>query len=350
MIYNYQMKRIAVIIIVCIILGLAGFSVYRGNKTTAARSIETASVTRGTFVRDIKSSGKTKSDTSVELKFQGSGKLLWVNVKEGDMVQAYQAIAGLDAREVQKNLEKSLRDYSAQRNDFEHMTRVTYDNIFDPTKAPNDTIRRILEKNQWDLDKAVLDVELRHLALEYATLVTPIAGIVTHVDTPVAGVNVTPATAMFAISDPSSLVFEANVDEIDVGRLVIGQPATIALDAFADTTFSGKISYISFVSETSGGGATVFPVKITFDQPQNLRIGLNGDVSIEVAKEEQVLTVPIEAVREDDEGKYVFRKTGESFERVAVTVGNQNEDIIVIKSGLSDGELVAVKGFSNLPK
>lgn len=344
------MKRIGIIVSICIVLGLIGFSMYRGNKTTVANSIETANVTRETFVRGINSSGKTKSDRSVELKFQGSGKLVWVNVKEGDLVNAYQAIAGLDAREVQKNLEKSLRDYSAQRNDFEQTTRVTYDNIFDPAKAPNDTIRRILEKNQWDLDKAVLDVELRHLALEYATLVTPIAGIVTHVDTPVAGVNVTPATATFAISDPSSLVFEANVDEIDVGRLVVGQPASISLDAFADTTFSGKISYISFTSVTSGGGATVFPVKIAFDEPQNLRIGLNGDVSIEVAKEEQVLTVPIEAIREDDDGKYVFRKTGESFERVAVTVGNQNEDTIVIKSGLSDGESVVVKGFSSMPK
>jgi macrolide-specific efflux system membrane fusion protein len=74
----------------------------------------------------VQSSGKTKADTSAELKFQTSGKLAWVNVKEGDAVEAYQAIAGLDPREVQKTLEKALRDYSSERNDFEEMWRVTY--------------------------------------------------------------------------------------------------------------------------------------------------------------------------------------------------------------------------------
>ena len=81
-----------------------------------------------------------------------------------DRVKAYQAIAQLDSREVQKNLEKVLRDYSAERNDFEEMWRVTYKGIKDPQTALTDTVKRILEKNQWDLEKAVLDVELKHLA------------------------------------------------------------------------------------------------------------------------------------------------------------------------------------------
>ncbi|MCX6794100.1 MAG: biotin/lipoyl-binding protein, partial [Candidatus Gottesmanbacteria bacterium] len=150
-------------------------------RTSAKKSvnggIQTAKVIRKVFVKNVTSSGKkTKADKSAELKFQTSGKLTWVNVKEGDTVAAYQAIAGLDVREVQKNLDKALRDYSSERNDFEETWRVTYKGVQNPNTALTDTAKRILQKNQWDLDKAVLDVELKHLAVEYATLVTPIAG------------------------------------------------------------------------------------------------------------------------------------------------------------------------------
>lgn len=285
----------------------------------------------------------------MDLKFQVSGKLAWVGVKEGDTVTAHQSLAGLDTREVQKSLEKALRDYNSERNDFEETWRVTYDGK-KSYNAFTDTIKRILEKNQWDLEKAVLDVELKHLAVEYSRLSTPIAGIVTHIDTPVAGVNITPASAVFSVADPSSLVFEASVDETDIGKLAIGQSASIALDAFADASFSGKISYISFVAEQSSGGSTVFPVKIAFDTPQSLRIGLNGDMTLVTQRAEAVLSVPAEAIREEKSKTYVYKKSNGNYLKTAIQTGPRNEDDIVITSGLSEGDVIVTKGFTNLPK
>ncbi len=317
------------------------------QKTTA--SITTTTVARHNFSKTLSSSGKTKAEKAVELKFQASGKLTWVGVKEGDTVKAYQALAGLDRREVQKNLEKALRDYSSERNDFEQTWRVTYDGKT-PNDAFNDTVKRILEKNQWDLEKAVLDVELKHLSLEFATLVTPISGIVTHIDTPVAGVNITPATAVFAVADPSSLLFEANVDETDVGSLTIGQQAAITLDAFPDATYSGTISYISYISQQSSGGATVFPVKITFASPENLRIGLNGDITIVTDQKDDALTVPTEAIREEKGETYVYKKLNGKYEKIKVTTGTKNEDEVIVTEGLTEGDTVVTKGFTNIPK
>ncbi len=314
------------------------------QSTTA---VTTARVKRGDFVKNISSSGKTQADKSADLKFQTSGKLAWVNVKEGDAVKAGQAIAGLDNREVQKNLEKALRDYSDQRATFDDTAQVTYGNQT-LSDALNNSVRRILQKNQWDLDKAVLDVELQSLAVEFATLTSPIAGVVTHIDTPVAGVNVTPATAVFSVSDPTSLVFAANVDETDVGSLTLGQRAEIKLDAFPEATFSGKVSYISFASETSAGGATVFPVKVAFDQPQNLRIGLNGDISIEVDRQSDVLTIPTEAMREGTNGTYVYIKKNKGYSKTPISIGPRNDSDIIVTSGLSDGDVVVTKGFNSI--
>lgn len=345
------MKKFVPIVIGVVVVAIGIFLYGRFAKTKAVNGqIQTATVEKKDFVKTVQSSGKTKSNTSVSLRFQTSGRLNWVGVKEGDTVQAYQAIASLDMRDVQKSLENELKDYMKQRNDFEQLWRVTYDNQKDPSTAPNDTIKRILEKNQWDLDKAVLDVELKHLAVEYATLVTPIGGIITHIDTPVAGVNITPAGATFEISDPSSLVFEANIDEIDVGFLTPGYSATVALDAFPDASFSGKVSFVSYTSQTSAGGATVFPVKITFDEPQLLRIGLNGDVSIETERIIDALVIPIEAIREDESGKFVYKKVGDQYPKEPITLGSQSDSEAVVTAGLSEGDHVVTKGFNNVPK
>ncbi|HLD24558.1 MAG TPA: efflux RND transporter periplasmic adaptor subunit [Patescibacteria group bacterium] len=347
------MKRIALRYwkLALIIILLLGGVIYWSNRTAqqkTAKTITTTKVKQQDFVNTITSSGKTKAEKTVDLKFQTSGKLIWVGVKEGDVVKAYQALASLDKREVQKNLEKAFRDFTSERNDFDQAGLDSPANK--PSDAANDRLKRILEKNQWDLEKAVLDVELKHLSVEFATLITPIAGIVTHIDTPVAGVNITPASAVFSVADPTSLVFEANVDETDISALSIGQIATITLDAFPQATFSGTISYISYTSEQSSGGATVFPVKIAFADPQNLRIGLNGDISIETDRQDDVLTVPSEAIREDKSGMYVYKKTDGKYEKTPVAVGKKNEDDVIITSGLTEGDIVVTRGFTNIPK
>ncbi len=346
---SFLQKNWKIFLILLLVIGALVLWSNRRNAQKATASITTAAVKRQDFVKTLSSSGKTKAEKSVELKFQTSGKLTWVGVKEGASVSAYQALASLDTREVQKNLEKALRDYSNERNDFEESWRVTY-NGKKPSDAFTDTVRRILQKNQWDLDQAVLDVELKALAVEFATLITPISGVVTRIDTPVSGVNITPATAVFAVADPTSLIFEASVDETDVGGLVLGQTATITLDAFPEATFSGTITYISYVSQQSSGGATVFPVKVAFTSPQNLRMGLNGDITIETNRTNDVLTVPTEAIREEKGKSYVYKKSDMKYEKVTVTTGIKNEDDVIITQGLQEGDMVVTKGFTNIPK
>ncbi|MBU1327429.1 efflux RND transporter periplasmic adaptor subunit [Patescibacteria group bacterium] len=148
------------IVVFSVLALIGGIWWTRRAKQQTASAITTAHVKQETFIKTISSSGKTKADRSVSLKFQTSGKLTWVGIKEGDTVAPYQAIAALDSREVQKNLEKALRDYDKERNDFEETWRVDY-NGKKPEQALTDTVKRILEKNQWNLERAVLDVELK---------------------------------------------------------------------------------------------------------------------------------------------------------------------------------------------
>jgi multidrug efflux pump subunit AcrA (membrane-fusion protein) len=124
----------------------------------------------------------------------------------------------------------------------------------------------------------------------------------------------------------------------------------MTLDAFPAATFSGTISYIAFSSVLSAGGATVFPVQVSFTNPQNIRIGLNGDVAIETTAIPNALVVPIEAIREQNAGKFVYKKTGKTYTLTRVTTGEQSDSDVVITDGLSRADEVVIKGFSQIPK
>lgn len=332
-------RKFLFLFLAVLILGLVGWQVqtrYQAQK----EQIKTASVKRGDLAQIISASGKIKSDKTIELKFQTSGQLVWVGVKVGDEVNPWQAIAQLDARELELNLKKALRDYSKERWDFEEDIKVTYKD-----KVITDTIKRILEKNQFDLNKAVADVEIKDIALKLATLVTSIGGIVTRIDTPVAGVNITPATAVFEVADPGELIFNVEVDETDIGKVKIGQQVKTALDAYPDEEFVGTVNKIAFTSTTTSGGGTAFLVEVKLPENENLRfkIGMNGDVEIIIQEKKNVLIVPTTAIYRQKDETFVYVWDGNRKQRQNVKIGLETDDGVEIIDGLGGDEKVVLK-------
>ncbi len=340
------MKRFIIFII--IILVAAGILVWR-LKGPSAPTVKTEKVSKTSITKTVSASGKVGSEEEVELKFQASGLLTWVGVKEGDAVQAGQTIAQLDTRELQKNLEKYLRDYSSERNDFEEARRNTY-NTLDPNKALTDTIKRVLEKNQWDLDKAVLDVELKDIALKFATLTTPIDGIITEIDTPVSGVNITPATAVFKIANPDKMIFKANIDEADIGGATPNLLAKITLDAYPGQEFDGNVKKIDFASTPTSGGGTAFLTEISLPKNDNLKfkVGMNGDADVILESKNDVIAVSSEAVFKKNGLDYVWLIKNGRVSAKEISVGLTTDDQTEIKEGLSAGDKVVSSDVAKL--
>lgn len=298
---------------------------------------ETAKVKKEDILQTVSASGEIEAENQVTLKFQTSGLLTWVGVKEGDSVKKWQALASLDKRELEKNLKKELFDYMNERWDFEQ-TRDDY-----PGGQPLTTaFRRILEKAQFDLDNTVLDVEIKDLAVKLATITTPIEGIVTQIDEPTPGVNITPATATFTIADSSKMKFVANVDESDIGQVRIGQKVKLTLDAYPDEEFEGEVGKIAFAAITTKGGGTAFPVDILLpeNEKEKFKIGMNGDAEMIIAQEKEVFTVPIETIKEKNGKRYVEVIEGRSIKEVEVETGIESENEIQIIKGLVEGQVV----------
>lgn len=333
-----KQRKLLTVFLILVIFFLSNLAYQKLRIKSPKELYELEVVTEKDIKQTVSASGSIQSQTKIDLKFQTAGQLAWVGVKEGDYVNQWQALASLDQKTLKKTIEKYLLDYSKERNDFEEDTQTTYSDT-----VMTDTIKRILQKNQWDLNKAVLDIELHDITLKYATLVTPIKGIVTHIDNPVPGINITPATAVFTIADPEFLEFVAKVDEVDIGSLKISQPAEIILDAYPNQPINSWISSIDFDASTDSSGSTVYMVKFKLNNPDltHYRLGMNGEVVITTAQKQGVITVPYQSLLENGQTTLQVLKENKIKNQV-VTTGLIGEEDIEIISGLEKGQVIVV--------
>ncbi|MFH1561298.1 MAG: efflux RND transporter periplasmic adaptor subunit [Patescibacteria group bacterium] len=345
---NKLKKRKWPVVVLVLIIGAFGYAKF--GRAEKGSDYKTATAQVQDLSETVSASGKVSANEEAVLKFQTSGKLAWVGVKKGDWVKKWQAVASLDKKALEKQFKQEMLDYMSERWDFEQ-TQDDYQETKD-RHLVTDAIQRILDKAQFDLESIVLDAEISKLALDYATLVSPIEGIVTEIDTPYAGVNITPATATFVVSNPKKLVFKAKIDEVDIGKIQIGQLGELTLDAYPDEIIPVTVYQIAFNSSTTSGGGTAFEVSFLLPE-DNLelkhKIGMNGDIEVIISQQEKVLVVPFEAVRGNGD-KYLWVLENGQPVKKEVEIGFSTSSDTEIKSGISEGEMVITSGFQDLER
>lgn len=333
-IFKILKRRWYLVLPIFVVLGILAYHFASASSQLDKKNLYT--VKRRTLTENLSLSGAIDAEEKTTLRFQTSGRLSWVGVKVGDYVKKYQGIAALDQQEVKKTLDKYLNDYLKTRWDFEQ-TKDTYkDSII--TSA----IKRILDKSQFDLNKSVLDVEVKNLSVEFANLWTPIEGIVTKVDAPYAGVNITPAQAEFEVVNPQTIYFSATADQNDVVKLTTDLAGNIVLDAYPQQEFSGQIRQISFAPK-QGETGTVYEVKMSFDQDNSgyrYRLKMTGDANFVVRKKENVLAVPTNLAKTENGKKYVFKQEGGNKKKVYIKEGEEIGDFLEVKEGLAEGDII----------
>lgn len=288
--------------------------------------------------------GKVDADTYAAVQFQTSGQLAWVGVKEGDKVKKGQALASLNKDQLKKQFQKQMNDYLTNRWNFED-TQDKYKTTKDDYLV-TDEIQRILDRQQFSLNNAVLDVEIADLTMKYATIYSPIDGIVVAIDQKNPGVNITPASATFTVIDPQSVYFKSKVDETDINHLHLDETAEISLDSFADKSIDSKITYMSF-TPVDGETSTVYTVKFSLPVDNTnsaYRLGMNGNVAVTTNQADNVLTIPIEGLYEENGQKFVYKTDSTKKEKIKtnVTTGIESDTQVQIIDGLKAGESVVI--------
>lgn len=305
--------------------------------STSPSDEKTYKVKKQTLKEELAVSGQIDAQEKVTLRFQTSGRLTWVGVKTGDVVKKYQTVATLDKREIQEKLDKYLNTYLKERWDFEQ-TRDDYKDDVITT-----AFQRILDKSQFDLNNSVSDVEIQSLALEFANLFSPIEGIVTKVNSPHAGVNITPTQAEFEIINPKTIYFSASVDQTDVVKLSPQQKGSIIFDAYPEEEVGAMIESISY-TPMAGETGTVYEIKISPDQIIDFgkyRLGMTGDVTFVLKEKANVLTIPLTYLKSEKNKKYVWQIIDKNKKKTFVETGEETSDDVEIINGLKENDVIS---------
>jgi macrolide-specific efflux system membrane fusion protein len=325
---------------------LAGYFFYQKTKSPVfsegGKIKKTYTVTTKKLKSTINLSGKIEAEEKATLQFAISGKLNWVGVKEGDRVKKWQVLATLDQRELQKTLEKYLLDYMDNRWDFEQWkddNKKAYSG--GGSTYITDQLTRLAQQNQFSLDKTVLDVELKNIALENSRLISPIDGIVTQIDQPFSGVNITPTGARITVVNPETIYLRNLVDQQDIVKLREGARAEIVFDAFPDQTYPGVITYLSYAQDADEDNSYVVKISVPPNKKADLRLGMGAEIVVNLEEKNNVLAIPIEALITEDKNSYVtVLGANNKLQKRKVITGIETDEDLEIKKGLKKGEVI----------
>jgi len=160
------------------------------------------------------------------------------------------------------------------------------------------------------------------------------------------GATVRERQVIIRLPDPKRMQVKGKINEAHVSMVTTGMRASIRLDAFPEMALRGTVQRVSdYPAPTSFFSSNVKEyetiVKID-DAPEGLRPGLTAEVKIRVAELDDVITVPVQTVFQHGRSSYCVIPRGDQFEAREVELGQTNDKVVVIRSGLKEGEQVVM--------
>ena len=338
----------------------------------------------------VEASGTVEAISSIEIKSKASGQVLFLGAEVGDYVEEGIVLARIDQRTPTNTLAQANADLevakvrlSNAQNQFDRSKRLHDEgNISD--KSFEDA-QEAVSSARAQLVRAEVFLENARIALDDTSVRSPIAGTVISRLAEVGQVITSPTSAvgggtlLMEMADLNKVRVRALIDEIDIGKITIGQEVTLKVSAYRDKRFTGVVSKIEPMSKIDQN-VTTFPVLIDIENTDNLLlIGMNTDVEIEILNEEVALALPAGSLRtrkdivsvanllgikQADLDTFLSKKVqGENFDTYIVLkktrkgplplwvkVGKTDLNYVEVKSGILEKEMVYVLPSEGLIK
>ena len=385
-------------VVVVIVLVLVGAVVAFSRGTTKIDPSKLAKVERGDLAKSVVATGKVEPITKVEVKSKASGIVKKLYVDYGDRVKKGQLLAQLDKVEIeaqveqsqaalqaaQANLKSAQADYERAKVDAEGpdvpLLKRAYDRALQMQKdgvvsesTLDDADRNYqLAVNKQAVARAQVTVLQAKIAqaqaevaqdganlkqleeqLSYTDIVSPIDGLVLSRDVEVGDavssilVLGSSATLVMTIGDTSQVYVKGKVDESDIGRVYLGQPARIKVESFKDKTFKGVVTKISPMG-VEKDNVTTFEVRVSIDNPGGeLKAEMTANAEIILDEHKNVLQIPEGAILYDKDRNASVQvpdpKAKDGMRKVAINIGISNGAKTEILKGLNEGEQVILQ-------
>jgi HlyD family secretion protein len=366
-----------------VLLAVFGVMAARGNGKTVDES-RLATVEKSDLARSVVATGKIQPLTKVQIKSKASGIVKRLLVHYGDRVEEGQVLAELDkelleayVREARANLlaaeaawernkiEAEGPDLPFLKSALERSRKLYADGLIAPSlledadkayqmginkqtaaKSQAAVSRAEVEKARANLERALTD-------LRYATITSPMDGLVLSRDVEVGDavssilVLGSQATLVMNLGDVSEVYVLGKVDEADIGKVYLGQRARIVVESFKDKTFEGKVTKISPLG-VEKDNVTTFEVRVSILNPGGeLKTNMTANAEVILEEKKGVLTVPESAILYDKERKPSLEvpdpKADGGKRKVAVKLGISNGVKAELVEGLKEGDKVVLQ-------
>jgi HlyD family secretion protein len=392
-------KRIIIISAIVVVLVLiVGVAVAFSRGSSKIDPSKLAKVEKGDLAKSVVATGKVEPITKVEVKSKASGIVKKLMVEYGDHVKKGQLLAQLDKIEIeagveqsraalqaaQANLKGAEADYERSKVDAESpdvpLLKRAYDRAVQMAKdgvvsesALDDAERAYkLALNKQNVAKAQMMVLQAKIAqsqaevahdqanlkqldeqLNYTDIVSPIDGIILSRDVEmgdaVSSILVlgSSATLVMTIGDTREVYVKGKVDESDIGRVYLGQPARIKVESFKDKTFNGVVTKISPMG-VEKDNVTTFEVRVSINNPGGeLRAEMTANAEIILEEHKSVLQVPEGSIIYDKDRKASVEvpdpKGKDGQRKVAINIGISNGAKTEVLNGLKEGDQVILQ-------
>ena len=221
----------------------------------------------------------------------------------------------------------------------------------------SETVRDQLQNARLNLQNAELAASMAADSLDDYNITSQITGRVIEKNfkagDKVEGMN---SGSLAVIYDMSYLKLELAVDELDIGKVAVGQSVSITADALEGQTFTGVVDKVS-INGTTSGGATSYPVTIVIENYGELKPGMNVSATIQGDQIPNALCIPVDAVNRGNTvtvpGPGAMNADGTAvvdiskLETKEVTLGKSDGDYIEVTGGLEEGDTVLIPNQSS---
>jgi HlyD family secretion protein len=220
-------------------------------------------------------------------------------------------------------------------------------------KAEVTVLKAKIAQSQAEMVRDQANLKQLDEQLSYTDIVSPIDGIVLSRDVEmgdaVSSILVlgSSATLVMTLGDTSEVYVKGKVDESDIGKVYLGQPARIKVESFKDKTFNGKVTKISPMG-VEKDNVTTFEVRVSINNPGGeLKAEMTANAEIILEEHKNVLQIPEGAIIYDKDKKASVEipdpKAKDGKTKVAVNIGISNGAKTEVLSGLKEGDQVVLQ-------
>ena len=298
--------------------------------------VEAENPTIHTFDRSMSFLGTFEANHQNNVASDGSGKLIELTVKEGDVVGKGQVLARLDNELTQLQIENAKLNIEQLKNDNARFSNLRKDQAISAIEA---------EKMELALKSAEVQLKQLQKQLRSSSIVAPFSGVVTKklVDL---GSMVMPGTPIVELTDISTLKLTISVPERDVMKFKKGQSVMANVDIYGKEEFKGNVSMIAV--QADGSHNFKIQTSIQNNAANKIMAGMYGSVSLENSTSVTTLAVSRKALVGSSKNPQVYVvRNGKSI-LTSFTAGTSDGEYLEVVSGLTKNDIVVVKGQVNL--